>query len=118
PGMNSDCRWPAEIARLLNMQAPADRQHLRSDVEAAEELGVRYADRDRQPISILGVQVRARMREGGALQGLRENCAVKLFGEIEKTHGVTASDVSNARASLMNKGADLPVNVPMAALLL
>jgi hypothetical protein len=47
---------------------------------------------------------------------LRTECSAKLFGEIQEIHRVTASDLKVAQAQLANKGADLPVNVPMAAL--
>ena len=117
--MNPDCRWPAEPNRALDLSRAADQRHLRNDIEVAEELGVRYADHagDRQPISIWGVQFRARLTAGGAvLQRLRAECSAKLFGEIQELHTVTGSDVKIAQAQLANKGADFPVNVPMAAL--
>jgi hypothetical protein len=118
-GMNPDCRWPAESKRPLDLSSGPDQRHLRSDIEVAEELGVRYADHaaDRQPISILGIQFRARLTAGGGiLQRLRTECSGKLFGEIEEIHSVTTTDVRVAQAQLANKGADLPVNVPMVAL--
>ena len=121
PGMNPDCRWPAEPTTRLNLQLSGDQRHLRSDIEAAEELGVRYADNaaDRGVMSIAGVQVRGRMTSGGvAMARLRDECNVRLFEDIEQAHNVTRADVAAVRATLSNKGADLPVNIPMAALFL
>ena len=45
PGMNSDCQWPPEQARPLDLRNGSDRRHLIEDVELAEELAVRYNDR-------------------------------------------------------------------------
>jgi len=43
-GQNTDCRWPDESRRILDLRIDADASHLMQDVELAEELSVRFAD--------------------------------------------------------------------------
>ena len=42
PGMNSDCTWPPETVRKLDVASRADYRHLIVDAELLEELVDRY----------------------------------------------------------------------------
>ena len=114
-GMNLDCEWPSESVRSLDLHNPTDLRHLVHDVEVAEELGIRYADRlaGKRPVSVLGIQVRTGLG-GPSSEKIREGCTAALLEDIATIHRVGSQDVLSARSEVGNRGANLPVNVPMA----
>jgi hypothetical protein len=95
PGMNSDCAWPPEVARPLDLHNEADRRHLVLDAEVAEELVDRYRFHvpNEQPA-----------------------CEKRLADIVARTHSVTVADVSRARDRIAERGLNLLVNVPIAVL--
>jgi hypothetical protein len=96
PGMNPNCEWPPETPRRLVLSSPADARHLVIDAELVAELVDRY-------------------RFSGESQ---EACEARLIDVVARTHGVSAADFLQARERIPDKGLDLAVNVPMAALFL
>jgi hypothetical protein len=95
PGMNSDCIWPAEAPRRLNLNHQTDRRHLVLDAELVEELVDRYRFHvpNEQPA-----------------------CEKRLTEVVARTHSVTVADVASARDRVPEVGLDLLVNVPVAVL--
>jgi len=94
-GMNTECAWPPEVARELNLAETADARHLVLDTEVLEEL----LDRHRfHPLDE------------------RQRCEPKLIAEVARMHAVTATDVTRARERIPNRGLDLPVTIPIGAL--
>ena len=97
PGMNADCRWPPERTRQLDLSMTADQRHLVVDAELLEELVDRFrfhpADEQRQ-------------------------CEDRLIAIVARAHSVDVSDVVRARHRTAERGLDLLVNVPVAALFL
>ena len=103
-GQNSECRWPDDPPRLLNLALGADAQHLSRDIELVEELAVRFAD-----ASTLG--------PGPLKQQYRvERCYDPLMSGLVARHGVTMSDVRSAQSRLGDRGLNLVVNLPVALL--
>ena len=95
PGMNAECAWPPESPKALNLAEPPDARHLVLDTEVLEEL----IDRHRfHPVEE------------------RQRCEPRLIAEIASVHSVTAMDVARAREQIPNRGLDLPVTLPVAAL--
>jgi len=97
---NTDCQWPAEISRALDLRKPADEQHLVQDVILAEDLAVRYGDVRWPP----GAE-RRRRRDA--------ECLNVLFSELTGRHDVTLDAVQRARERSADKGLNLAVNVPI-----
>ena len=95
PGMNTDCVWPLEASRSLDLTHGADARHLILDAELIEELVDRY--RFHQPND-------------------QPACEERLSDVVARTHSITVSDVARARDRISEKGLNLPVNVPMAVL--
>jgi hypothetical protein len=95
PGMNSDCMWPPEAPRRLNLNNQADRRHLVLDAELVEELVDRYRFHvpNDQPA-----------------------CEQRLIDIVADTHSVTVADFSSARDSVSDRGLNLLVNVPVGVL--
>jgi hypothetical protein len=95
PGMNSDCTWPPEAPRRLDLNNQADRRHLVLDAELVEELVDRYRFHvpNEQPA-----------------------CEGRLTDIVARTHSVTVADLARARDSVSDRGLDLLVNVPIAVL--
>lgn len=103
-GQNTECRWPDEARRALDLRVDADAQHLRQDIELAEELAVRFADN-----SGLG--------PGPARQQLRvEQCFEPLVAGITSRHALQRADVIAAQSRLGDRGLNLAVNVPVSVL--
>lgn len=101
-GQNSDCRWPDEPARLLNLDIDADSKHLIRDIELVEELSVRFAD-----ASSLG--------PGPIKQQYRiEHCYQPLMSALTARHGVSMDDVLAAQSRIGERGLNLVVNGPVA----
>lgn len=95
PGMNSDCVWPSEKRRTLNLQEPADREHLVLDAELIEELVDRYRFHP-------AAEQRA--------------CEDRLRAAVAAIHSVQAMDMASASADVSNRGLDLPVRLPVGGL--
>jgi hypothetical protein len=91
-GMNTNCVWPPEAARQLDLTNGADRRHLVVDAELIEDLVDRY--RFHVPNDQPG-------------------CAQRLAVVVSRTHSIDVSDVAQARDRIPDKGLDLPVNVPV-----
>lgn len=102
-GQNTDCRWPEDPPRLLDLRVSSDVEHLHRDVELAEELAVRFADHSgRGP--------------GPERQQLRvERCLEPLLAGVVSRHGVSRADVDLTQARLGERGLNLIVNIPVAA---
>jgi hypothetical protein len=98
---NTECRWPDEPARQLDLRSDADADHLIVDVELAEELSVRFADN-------------SGTGPGPLRQRLRlEKCFEPLMSGIAFRHGVPLSEVLAAQARVGERGLNLIVNVPV-----
>ena len=95
PGMNSDCAWPSEPRRPLNLQDAADRRHLVLDAELIEELVDRYRF---HPVDE------------------QRRCDDRLAAVVADVHSVDVSDVARARARIPERGLDLPVTLPVATM--
>lgn len=95
PGMNAACTWPPEGATALDLADAGHARHLVLDAELIEELVDRYRF---NPVDA------------------QQRCERRLITEVARLHSVTAGDVTAARQRIPNRGLDLPVNVPMAAL--
>jgi hypothetical protein len=114
PGMNAECRWPAEPSRSLDPRNVADVRHLRGDLEVADELVIRYRDEKggRRPRSILGIQVRTgasgRPRDADAAE-----CRGRLNASIASVHNVSSDQIATGRSQLANRGWDLSVTLPV-----
>jgi hypothetical protein len=93
PGMNSDCTWPCEQRRPLNLQDSSDRRHLVRDAELIEELVDRYRF---YPVDE------------------QRRCDHRLVAAVAEVHSVHVRDVTRARARIPERGLDFPVTLPMA----
>jgi hypothetical protein len=99
-GVNTDCQWPTENSRPLDLQQSSDARHLQRDIELAEELSIRYGD--------------VRWPPGSARRNGRDDqCLTPLLGEIARRHSVPLDAVSEAREQLGPVGANLVVNGPV-----
>ena len=94
PGMNADCVWPAEETRTLDPSDAADLRHLTVDAELLDELVDRYRFHGRDE---------------------QRNCERRLIDAIARVHSVSAADVAGAREHTSDRGLNLAVNVPVAA---
>ena len=97
PGMNRDCRWPAESPTHLDLSNTADSRHLVIDAELIEELVDRH-----------------RFHPGGDQRA----CRARLTDAVARLHGVSAAEVGRARERVSERGLNLPVNLPVALLFL
>lgn len=95
PGMNADCDWPPEASRAIDLSAAADQRHLVIDAELIEELVDRY--RFHPPDE-------------------QQRCDAHLVATVAQRHAVGVVDIERARQRIPQRGLDLPVTVPMAAL--
>jgi hypothetical protein len=115
--MNFECTWPSDPTFAVDLADPAAWRHVLDDIRVAEELEIRYGDRvaGLRPVSVFGVVFR---RGAGAdltlARRLRTACSATLFKAIADAHAVTTEDIAGIRARLADKGADLPVSIPMA----
>jgi hypothetical protein len=102
--LNDTCTWTGDAPAALDLRRTADARHLETDVELAEELGVRYGDsfRPQQGI-VVSIERRAA-------------CTDTLFAEIARIHGVRPADIQQARGH-RNLAYDLTIVIlPMALL--
>jgi hypothetical protein len=83
PGMNSDCTWPPEPVKALDLGSPSDHRHLIVDAELLEELVDRY--RFRPPDE-------------------QRQCEQRLAAVVASLHSVDVSDVARAREDIRNGG--------------
>jgi hypothetical protein len=79
------CEPPTHAARPLNPSRWIDRQHLRNDVEFAEEIGVRFGDSRRK----------AEGRDGEHLR--QRECTDALLAAVAIRHNVAIEDLSAMR---------------------
>lgn len=99
-GLNANCEWPEESARVLRVHDESDAEHLLRDVELAEELSIRFGDERWSP--------------GPARQrGRDEQCLAPLFQRITALHTLPLPDVVSARERIGDRGMNLAVNVPV-----
>jgi hypothetical protein len=95
PGMNSDCGWPSEEPRALDLANAADRQHLVTDAELVEELVDRYRFH---------------------IPNQQPQCEARLSETVARIHSVPVGEIAQARERASDRGLNLAVNVPIAAL--
>jgi hypothetical protein len=95
PGMNSDCAWPSEPVRALDLANAADSRHLVLDAELIDELVDRYRF---HPVDE------------------QRGCDQRLVAAVARTHAVSIGDVEQARRRVFDRGLNLPVILPVAAL--
>jgi hypothetical protein len=98
-GMNSSCIWPFEPVSLIDSSRDSDRRHLVDDVRIAEELGIRYADG------------KGKLRPD-SLQ-IRSGCEDRLFAAIAHAHGLSLTQVLQARQRLGDATFDWVATLPM-----
>ena len=108
-GRNPDCRWPGESD--ANGLAPNQRgyaDHLRDDVEFAEELAVEYMDARHGPRS-------GAFESHQAASRARNACLDALIGQIARSHKVSPGEVRQflGRRSL---AIDVAVTLPFVVL--
>ena len=117
PGMNLDCQWPTEPPRPLDLRSAEHLRHLAADIEVSDELVVRYRDEKggRRPKALLGIQVRTRMSRLSPAEHASA-CRARMTDAIVATHRVTASQVADVTQRLADRGADLPVTLPVLLL--
>ena len=101
---NTNCRWPEELPRPLDLRVEDDVAHLMRDVELAEELSVRFAD-----ASGIGPGL-------GRSRHRLEGCFEPLVAGITSRHSVTRDDVRAAQARIGRRGLNPIVNGPVAVL--
>jgi hypothetical protein len=92
--VNSDCEWPSEEARTLDLNNPAAMLHLISDVQLAEELATRFADSEHKRLT-------GYYGHGGLIDNRRvvNECTAALFGTIASTHQVPMEQVLAVRGA-------------------
>jgi hypothetical protein len=86
---NSDCRWPLERPRQLDLKNAAARTHLRQDAQLAEDLAIRYADAHNGPHS-------GHFESWAGYNNARNLCMSWLFTTVATDDGVTEKEVSEA----------------------
>ncbi len=83
--LNATCEWVDDLPRTLNLDFAPDMDHLVSDVELAEELGIRYGDSFRR-------------HYGRSVEATRRTeCQNRLLGEIADLHQVSSAQVRESR---------------------
>jgi hypothetical protein len=115
-GMNLVCEWPPDQAFPIDLENNDHAEHLRDDIQIAEELEIRYGDEvgGARPVSVLGVMVRRGSGASRRPPTARDECRNTLFAIIARTHGLNLDEVLVARGRLGHRGADLAVNIPNA----
>jgi hypothetical protein len=120
-GMNFECTWPSDPTFAVDLGGPGALRHLLDDIQLAEELGIRYGDQNsgRRVAVVFGIAVRL----GGPVnvtlgRQLRETCTSSLFKTVAETHSISTEDIGRMRTRLSERGANLPVTVPMTLLYL
>jgi hypothetical protein len=93
---NTNCEWPTEPSRPLDVRNGVDERHLVQDVIVAD----RYGDVRWPP----GKERRQRRDE---------ECLSVLFSEIASRHNVPLDVVYRARERIGEKGLNLVVNIPI-----
>jgi len=102
--LNETCTWTGDAPAALDLRRRSDVRHLQTDVEVAEELGVRYGDSFRRQQGIVVERERW------------VACTDATFAEIARIHGVSRVDIEQARGH-RNVTYDLAIVIlPMALL--
>lgn len=119
--MNFECTWPSDPTFAVDLGGPGALRHLLDDIQLAEELGIRYGDQNsgRRVAVVFGIAVRL----GGPVnvtlgRQLRETCTSSLFKTVAETHSISTEDIGRMRTRLSERGANLPVTVPVTLLYL
>ena len=94
-GRNSGCMWPGEPGSTR----PQSADHLRADVEFAEELAIEYMDAHAGP------------RDKQAAARAKNKCMGMLLEAIGKEHGITAKEAFTYFGR-RNLAADIAMNLP------
>lgn len=86
--VNPRCQWtdPTRLSRL-DLRDAAQRSHLATDVQVAEELGVRAGDAVKRQV---GVSAAGRVSVA---------CTEQVFGSIMREHGVTRAEIDSVRGA-------------------
>jgi hypothetical protein len=102
--LNANCEWADDATFTFDIQNRTHQQHLIEDVQAAEELAIRYADAQRG-------------HRSGQFSGMdeyvqtREQCMATLFGVIATNHRM---DPQQVRESVGRRPAGFDVAVPLS----
>ena len=86
---NSNCQWPAESPRQLDLSKAEARRQLSSDSQLAEDLAIRYVDAHNGPHS-------GHFESWAAYNTARDHCQDSLFAKVAGTDGVTGDQVRDA----------------------
>jgi len=89
---NKNCGWTGDSAFQLDLQNARDQQHFIRDAQLAEELAIRYGDFKHKEYT--GYEGHGGLLERGKFP---KGCLAKLESIIERTHGVTAQQIADAR---------------------
>jgi hypothetical protein len=91
--INGECEWARETSFRFDSRNEAHRTHLVADAHLAEELAIRYADREHG--RRFGIEHHGGLLDDGRV---RSECLSRLFQAIERHHRVTSALVATARA--------------------
>ena len=75
----TECRWVEDDHRALDLSVGADRRHLRNDAITAEDVAIRWADRQYHLMP--------------EYESRRDECMASLFNGITNQHGVPIATV-------------------------
>lgn len=90
--VNTACEWAGDTGFTLDPRNPTHWAHVVEDAQLAEELGIRYADAEHG--RRFGVEHHGGLLDNGRV---RKTCLSRMFGAIERNHGVTAGQIRVAR---------------------
>jgi hypothetical protein len=72
-----NCEWTGDASFSIDPQDPAHQQHLVADAQLAEELAIRYADREHE--RLFGTNAHGGLLEGGRV---RDRCMSRMVAAI------------------------------------
>jgi hypothetical protein len=99
--VNVTCEWTGDSVFPIDSQNPGQRQHLVADAQLAEEVAIRYADREH--LRRFGTEAHGGLIDQGRL---RQQCMSRMVDAIRRNHQVTAEQVQVARGQ-RNQALDL-----------
>lgn len=115
-GLNFGCAWVQDAAFRADVRNQSHQRHLLEDIAVAEELAIRHGDHTAgwRLVDTFGIVTRhggIRNRDAGRVA--REECKTRLLSTIVALHEVTGADIDALRPRLEERGADLPVTIPL-----